>query len=111
MLKLITRILLVALTLLVLAEYAPGITVAGVYPAIIAAVILGVLNLIVRPILIILTLPITILTLGLFILFINGGIFLFAASFIQGFDVSSIWWAILGSLIVSVVSTIGQKAI
>lgn len=110
MIKILTRILLVALTLLVLAEYTPGISVDGLYPAVIAAVILGLLNLIVRPILIVFTLPITILTLGLFILVINGTLFWFASSFIDGFDVANLWWAILGSLTVSVVSVIGQKA-
>ena len=64
--KMIYRILLNALALLVIAYYIPGITVSGVYIAIVAAVVLGVLNAFVRPILFVLTLPITIITLGLF---------------------------------------------
>ena len=108
---LITRVLLVALTLLIVAEFVPGISVAGAYPAIIAAVILGILNAVVRPILVILTLPISILTLGLFIFVINAGLFWFVASFIDGFSVASFWSALLGSVIVSLVSIIGGRFI
>ncbi len=111
MLLLITRILLVALALLIVGEYLPGIMVDGVYAAIIAAIILGLLNTIVRPILVILTLPISLLTLGLFVFVINAVLFWFAASFIQGFAVDSFWWALVGSLIVSIVSAIGQRYI
>lgn len=107
--KIIAKLLLTALTLLVVANYVPGIAVDGLYPALIAAVILGLLNLIVRPILIILTLPITIITIGLFVLVINASLFLFAASFIEGFAVSGFGYALLGSLIVSVVSTLGNR--
>lgn len=108
---LITRILLIALTLLLVSEYIPGITISGVYAAIIAAVILGILNAIVRPILIVLTLPITILTLGLFVLVINASLFYFAASFIDGFAVSGFWSALVGSVIISLVSTVGNRYI
>lgn len=108
---LITKLLLIALTLLLVSEYIPGITITGIYPAIIAAIILGILNAIVRPILIILTLPITILTLGLFIIIINATLFLFAASFIAGFTVTSFGYALIGSLIVSLVSTMGNRFI
>jgi len=109
--KLITRLLLTTLTLLVVATYVPGINIDGFYPAIIAAVILGLLNLFVKPILFILTLPITVLTLGLFMLIINASLFWFAASFIKGFSVDTFLHALLGSLIVSVVSAVGNKHI
>jgi len=109
--QLILRILFNALGLLLIAEFIPGITVAGIYPAIIAALVLGILNAVVRPILFILTLPITLLTLGLFSLVINAGLFLFAASFIDGFGVENFWYALLGSLLMSIVSTIGSKFI
>jgi len=107
----ISRILVTALALLLAAYIVPGIEVEGIYIAIISAIILGALNLVVRPILILLTLPITILTLGLFMFVINAGIFLFVASFIDGFSVSSFWVALLGSFIVSVLSSIGNKCI
>lgn len=109
--KFITRILLVALALIVIADFVPGIDIEGGYAAVISALILAILNGIVRPVLIILTLPITILTLGIFILVINASLFWFAASFIDGFDVSGFLPALLGSVIVSAVSTIGQKFI
>lgn len=108
---LITRILLNALALLLVAYYIPGIEVASLYIAIISAIILGLLNLIIRPVLIILTLPITLLTLGLFTFVINAALFLFAASFIEGFTVDGFLPALLGSVIVSVIGTIGNKFI
>lgn len=111
MVQLITRILLGAFALLLVAKIVPGVSIDGFYPAVIAAVILGVLNAIVKPVLVILTLPITIVTLGLFIFVINAGLFMFAASFIEGFAVDGFVAALFGSLIVSVVTTIGNKFI
>lgn len=105
----ILRLLFNALGLILIAEYVPGITVDGFYPALIAAVVLGLLNIIIRPILLILTLPITIVTLGLFALVINGALFLFAASFIDGFAVAGFWYALLGSLLMSIISTLGNR--
>ncbi len=107
--SLIYRVLVTALALLLVARFIPGIVVESVYVAIIAAVILGLLNLIVKPILIVFTLPVTILTLGLFIFIINAGLFWFAASFIEGFSVDGFLVAILGSLCVSIISAIGNK--
>ena len=109
--KIISRVLISALALLLVAYMIPGIVVADVYVAVIAAIILGLLNLIARPILIVLTLPITIVTLGLFIFVINAGIFLFVASFIDGFQVDGFWIALLGSLLVSIISSVGNKMI
>jgi len=107
--KLITRLLLTALVLLIVAEYIPGITVDGFYPALVAAIVLGLLNLFVRPILVILTFPITIVTLGLFMFVINASLFWFAATFIDGFAVATFLHALLGSLIVSVASAAFNK--
>ncbi len=111
MVTLLTRILLGALALLLVAEVVPGVSIDGLYPALIAAVILGIFNAVVKPVLVILTLPITILTLGLFIFVINALLFMFAASFIDGFAVSGFLAALVGSLLVSVVTTIGNKFI
>lgn len=108
---LILRLLFNALGLILVAEFVPGIVVDGLYPAIIAALVLGLLNAVVRPILFILTLPITILTLGIFAFVINGALFLFAASFIDGFTVDGFWYALLGSVLMSLVSTIGSRFI
>lgn len=109
--KLITKLLLTSLTLLVVAEYVPGIDIEGFYPALVAAIVIGLLNLFVKPILVLLTLPITIVTLGLFIVVINASLFWFTASFIDGFSVDGFWYAVVGSLIVSIVSAIGNRYI
>lgn len=109
--KLITRLLLTSLVLLLVAYYIPGIHVDGFYAAFIAAVVLGLLNLFVKPVLFILTLPITILTLGLFMFIINAALFWFAATFIDGFTVDSFGYALLGSLIVTVASAVVNKYI
>lgn len=107
--KLIAKILLVTLALLVVAAYVPGVSIDGFYPALTAAIIIGLLNLFVRPILIILTLPISVLTLGFFILVVNASLFWFASSFIEGFSVTGFWPAFFGSLIVTVISTFGNR--
>ena len=103
------RILITAFALILVAKFIPGITVTGLYPALIAAFILGILNVLVRPILVILTLPITLLTLGLFIFVINALLFWFVASFVDGFRVDGFIPALLGSLIVSIVSSVINK--
>lgn len=107
----ISRVLIGALALLLAANFIPGIEVMGLYTAIITALILGLLNMIVRPVLIVLTLPVTILTLGLFTFVINAALFWFAASFIEGFAVAGFVPALLGSIFVSIVSAIGNALI
>ena len=111
MVYLISRLLLGALALFIAAYLVPGVAISGLYAALIAAAILGLLNVVVRPILFILTLPITIITLGLFHFVLNALLFMFAASFIQGFSVSDFWAALFGSIIVSIVTTIGSKSL
>lgn len=105
----ILRLLFNALGLIVIANFVSGISVTGFYPALITVLVLGILNLIVRPILFILTLPITIVTLGLFAFVINAILFLFAESFIEGFEVDGFWYALLGSLLMSIVSAVGNR--
>lgn len=87
----------------------PGITIDSFYTALIVAIVLGLLNVIVRPILFVLTLPITIITLGLFSFVLNAFLFWWAASFIEGFYVVDFMAALLGSLLVSLVSTATTK--
>ena len=108
--KLILHVLVVALALLFSAYVIPGIEVDSVYVAIIAALILGLLNLVVRPVLFLLTLPLTILTFGLFSFVLNALIFWFAASFIEGFSVSGFIPALLGSVVVALASALSSKA-
>ncbi|HEY4935074.1 MAG TPA: phage holin family protein, partial [Puia sp.] len=77
--------------------------------AIVLAIVLGILNLFVKPILIILTLPITIFTFGLFLFVINALIILLAARFVNGFRVDGFWWALLFSLLLSVLTSFLYK--
>ncbi len=109
--RLITKLLLTTFTLLLITEYLPGIHIDGFYPAIVAAVVIGLLNLFVKPILVLLTLPITILTLGLFMIVINASLFWFAASFIEDFSVDGFIYAMLGSIIITIVSALGNRYI
>lgn len=104
--KLILRVLLSAIAVVFLSKILPGIGVDSYLTAIIVAVVLSLLNFIVKPILVILTLPVTIITLGLFLLIINACIILLADYFVDGFHVASIWWALLFSLLLSLLQSI-----
>jgi putative membrane protein len=92
------------ITILIVAFVLPGVRVAGLSSAVIAAAILGILNALVKPILVILTFPITLLTLGLFLFVINALMFLLAGSVFRGFKVDSFGTALIASIIVSIVS-------
>jgi putative membrane protein len=107
--KILARLLVIILALLLVAQYVPGIEVDGFYTALIVAVILGILNLTIRPILFVLTLPITLLTLGLFSFVLNALLFWFVASFVQGFVVEGFVSAFIGAFLVSVASWIGHR--
>ena len=89
----------------------PGVTVAGFWTALWLALLLGVLNVILKPLLILITLPINILTLGLFTFVINALLVLLASSVIKGFEVSGFWTAMLFSVVLSVVSYILNKLV
>lgn len=102
--NLLLRWVINAGTLLLLAYYLPGMEVSGWYAALITALVLGLVNAVLKPILLILTLPVNILTLGLFTLVINALLFWFVASFIKGFNVAGFMSAFWGALIMSVVS-------
>lgn len=104
--KQIIKLLLTALAVLVLAEILSGVSVQSYASAIIVAVVIALLRLIVKPILIILTLPITIVTFGLFLLIINAIIILMASYFVSGFEVATIWWALLFSLLLSLFQSV-----
>lgn len=93
-------------TLLILANYLSGIEVSGWYAALITALVLGLLNALIKPVLVLLTLPVNILTLGLFTLVINALLFWFVASVVKGFAVAGFWPAFWGALIISIVSWI-----
>ncbi|HUO65719.1 MAG TPA: phage holin family protein [Terriglobales bacterium] len=100
------RVVVNALAIMLAASIVPGIQVDGLVPALVGGLLLGLVNAIVRPVLIILTLPITLITLGLFLLVLNGFCFWLVASIVKGFYVSGFWSACLGALIVTIVSWI-----
>lgn len=104
--KMILRVLLSALAVVILSKILPGIGVDSYTTAIIVAIVLSLLNFLVKPILIILTLPVTIVTFGLFLLIINAIIILLAGYFVDGFHVISMWWALLFSLLLSFLQSI-----
>lgn len=100
--KTFLKILLTALAVIVLANILPGVAVTGYLSAIIVAVVIAILNMIVRPLLIFFTLPATIVTFGLFIFVINACIILLADSLIDGFTVSGFWAALFFSILLSI---------
>lgn len=104
MLKLLLVWLINAGALLAVAYVMPGIDVASFTTALVAALILGLVNAVIRPVLVLLTLPVTILTLGLFIFVINGLLFWFVGSFVQGFVVSGFWAGVFGAIVYSLIS-------
>ena len=102
--KLIMRWLLSAAALMLVAYFVPGIVVGSFYVALVVALILGLINALIRPFILILTLPINILTLGLFTLVINALMFLLASSIVKGFFVAGFWPAFWGSLVMWLIS-------
>jgi putative membrane protein len=95
-----------AVALLAVAFVLPGIVVASFWSAMGAALVLGLLNTLVKPILIVLTLPITIVTMGLFLLVLNALMFWWAGSMLQGFAVDGFWWAVAGAVLYSLITSL-----
>jgi putative membrane protein len=104
----VMRLLLVwlinSVSLIAVAYLMPSISVSSFATALVAALVLGLVNAVMRPILVLLTLPVTILTLGLFIFVINGLLFWFVGSFIEGFVVAGFWAGVLGAIVYSLIS-------
>ncbi len=109
--KLITKWLLSAVALLFVAYVYQGVQVPDFSSALIAALVIGLLNMVVRPILVVLTLPVTVLTLGLFLFVINALMFWAASALLSGFHVNGFGAALLGSLIYSVLGLIIDSAL
>mgnify|MGYP005827493025 FL=1 len=104
--NLIIRLLLTAVAVIVLSKILPGVQVVDFTSAIIIAVVLAILNSVLKPILVILTFPITVVTLGLFLLAINAGIIMLADYLLDGFAVSGFWIALLFSLLLSLMQSV-----
>lgn len=99
----LVRWLISAVAVMLVAYLVPGITVAGFVSASLVALVLGFANAVVRPILVFLTLPITILTLGFFILVINAFLFMVTSSLVPGFHVDGFWPAFIGSIVMAII--------
>jgi putative membrane protein len=104
------RILLVwlinALSLLAVSYLLPSVSVDSIYVALLTALVLGLVNTLIRPLLLLVTLPLSVLTLGLFTLVINGLLFWFVASFVEGFRVGGFWSAFWGAIVYSLISSV-----
>lgn len=109
--KFILKLLLSALAVLVIEYILPGVSVDSITTALWVALILSLLYGFIKPILVVLTFPITILTLGLFLLVINALLIMLAAKLIDGFEVSSFWWAVLFSILLSIVQSFLYKIV
>lgn len=102
----IVRLLVIAAVAFILAQFLPGVHVDGYGTALWFAVILGILNVFLKPLLIILTLPLTLFTLGLFLFVINTVIVLLASDWVDGFEIDSFGWGLLFSLLLSLITSL-----
>lgn len=109
--KLLTRILITSALVMLIAYFMPSVKVANFETALIVAVVLGLLNLFVKPILILFTLPATIFSLGLFLFVINAVIILLCSNIVGGFKVDSFWTALIFSIILSICQSIVYKIV
>ena len=98
------RVLVNAVAIYLVAAIVPGISVSGLLTALGAGLVLGLINAIVRPVLILLTLPVTLVTLGLFLVVLNAFCLWLTAQLVRGFEVHGVWPALYGALLISVVS-------
>lgn len=101
---LIIKWLIMTASVMIAAYVIPGVTVSSFFSALWVALFLGIVNMLLKPFLILITLPINILTLGLFTFVINGLIILFASSVVKGFQVSGFWVAVLFSIVLSIIN-------
>ncbi|MBS9525163.1 phage holin family protein [Litoribacter ruber] len=102
----LVQLIVAALAVVITAFLLPGVSVDGYLTAIVVAAFLSLLNITIKPIFILLTIPITVMTLGLFLLVINALMILIAAEIIPGFAVAGFWWALLFSFILSLINSL-----
>lgn len=108
--NLLIRLLINALIIMGLAWALPGIHVTSFFTAIVVALILGLLNIFLKPILVILTIPVTIVTLGLFLFVVNAFIILATGWLVKGFTVDGFWWALLFSILMTFLNSAFESA-
>ncbi|MFA6077789.1 MAG: phage holin family protein [Candidatus Paceibacterota bacterium] len=107
--RLIAKWIIVALAVFATPYFISGIIVDGFYVAFVTALLLGIVSVTIKPLAILITLPINIITLGLFTLVINGALLWMLSTFVKGFEVASFWSAFLAALFISVVTFIAEK--
>jgi putative membrane protein len=100
----VINLLINAFAVFIAAYILPGVHIRDFFTAIVVSIVIGISNTLLKPILVILTLPITVLTLGLFYVIINGLLILFTSAVVPGFSVKNLWWAILFSFVLSLVN-------
>ena len=105
----LVRILLIAAVSFGLAQLLGGIHVADFWTALVFAFVLALLNMFIKPLLILFTLPVTFVTLGLFLFVINALVVLLASKFVDGFSIDNFWWALLFSIILSIITSAIDK--
>ena len=107
--RFLLRILVVALVSFALAQVLSGIHVKDIWTAFVFALVLAILNIFIKPLIILFTLPVTIVTLGLFLFIINAIVVLLASRFVEGFSITNFWWGLLFSLILSLFTSIFDR--
>lgn len=107
--SIITNLLISALAVYLTAWLLPGISVKSYWAAIGVAIVIGLLNVLVKPLLTVLTIPVTVITLGLFLFVIDALVVMLASKLLDSFQVNGFWWALLFSIIVSVVTNLLYK--
>lgn len=108
--QLLFRWLIATLAIIIAAYLLPGVHVAGVFAALVVAIVVGLINALIRPLILILTLPLNILTFGLLTFVINAFMIMLAARIVEGFAVDSFWWALLFSIVLTLVGSILKGA-
>lgn len=101
--RILLRWIIMTVAVIIAAYLIPGVRVASFFSALWVALFLGIVNLLLKPILILITLPINILTLGLFTFVINAALILLASYVVRGFEVAGFWWALLYGIVLSIV--------
>jgi putative membrane protein len=101
---LLLKWLIYTVAIIITAYLLPGVTVTGIFAALVAALVLGFINALVRPLILLLTLPLNILTLGLLTFVINAGLVLLAAAIVPGLAIANFWWALLFALVLTIIN-------
>ena len=107
----LVRLLITALGLWVASVLVPGVSIEGTWTLLFAALWLGIINAVIRPIALVLTFPVTLITLGLFILVVNAAMFALVAALLDGFHLSGFWAALMGAIVVSITSWLASAFI